>query len=99
MYHGELVTSATTAGVHLLKLRQFSSDGGLNRLAYGAGLATVQYLDAHLVESHQGPQPHSACNQLLNALAGQILHRRHTTALLVWYIGYDPHILDDTFLN
>jgi hypothetical protein len=51
------------------------------------GATAEENLDAHLIKSHQGAQPHTAGNQLGDAIVGKVLNRRHAAALLVRYIG------------
>jgi hypothetical protein len=51
------------------------------------GATAEENLDAHLIKSHQGAQPHTAGNQLGDAIVGKVLNRRHAAALLMRHIG------------
>jgi hypothetical protein len=38
------------------------------------------------------PQPHAAGDQLLHTFTGQVLHRRHASALLMRHVGHHLHV-------
>ena len=83
----------------LLELHQFSIDNGLDGLTNGRDIPAEIDLDADLVEAHQRSEAHASCNELIDPFFGQILDRRHATALLMRNSGTDIHLTDLLVFN
>ena len=92
------VISATTS-MFLLELHQLAIDDGLDGLTNGRDIPAEIDLDADLVEAHQRPEAHASGNELIDPFFGQILDRRHATALLMRHIGNDIHLTNLLVFN
>lgn len=74
---------AAAAGMFIRKLRKFAVDQRLHGIPNRLKVPAEINHNTDLVESHERAKPHAADNQLAGAFSGQILYRRHASALLM----------------
>ena len=85
---------STTAREITRELLEVPFQESIDSFSHGLGAAPEEDIDSRLVETHKRPHAHSACNENLNTVLGQVIDRGHAPALLVRYVRQSADILD-----
>ena len=89
------MSSISTATCEITReLLQVSFQESIDSLSYRLNATAVENIDSRLVETHERPHAHSACDKDSYAVLGQVIDRGHASALLVRYVRQGSDTLD-----
>jgi hypothetical protein len=88
------LSSPASTGKFRGKLLQLSFEEGIHSLSHGCCGSAVEDGDSNLLEAHEGAHAHTAGNEYLNSVLGQVGDGGHASALLVRDVGQGADIFE-----
>lgn len=73
---------------------QVSLEECLHGLSNRLSVPAVENIDSHLVKAHERPHAHTAGDEHVHAVLGQVIYRGHASALLMRDIWQDRDVLN-----